>query len=107
MDFRKLASYVDKSRINVFFFFYANELKIEKTECFSKKPEIMFNFWIAEKIQKHMKLIFLTRERKKGKLNIYLIIGDTASQKNSRTGLGDTKRSDRSRPIVLWEKIKL
>ena len=31
-----------------------------------KKREILFDFWLAEKkIQKHMKLIFLTRERKK------------------------------------------
>ena len=33
-----------------------------------KKREILFNFWLAEKIQKHMKSIFLKKERKKERL---------------------------------------
>ena len=44
MDFRRLRQYVDKSRM--FFFLLLN---IGKRECSSKKPEILFDFWVIEK----------------------------------------------------------
>ena len=45
----------------------------------TKKREILYNFWLTEKIQKHMKLNFLTKERKKERK---AKIGGTSSQNN-------------------------
>ena len=62
MDFRRLVLYVDKSRE---MFTFLNTEMNRKLEKRLKKTEILFNFWIAEKRQRHMKLIFLTKEKKK------------------------------------------
>ena len=63
--------------------------------------EILYIFWIAEKIQNHMKLIFLTSEKREERK---VKMGEIACQNNSRAGNRATKGSAKCRPIVLWEK---
>ena len=62
MDLGRLGKYLDKPRINVFLIIW-NELKIGKTECFSKKPEILFNFWLPGENTKTYEIVFLTKGR--------------------------------------------
>ena len=70
-----------------------------------KKRGILFRFWLAEKIQKRMKLFFLTRERKKerkkkGKLKLERPLVKNNSRAENRV----TKESAKCRPIVLRKK---
>ena len=64
-----------------------------------RKQKILFKFWLAEKIQTHMKFFFfLIRERKKGKL-ISITIRKTASQNNIKAGVRIMKGPARCRLI--------
>ena len=63
-----------------------------------KKREILFNFWQAKKkkkIQKHLKLIFLSRERKKEKKAKFREI---ACQNNDEHEIGSRK----GQPDASW-----
>ena len=64
----------------------------------SKKREMLFNFG-SQNMQRHMKLIFLTRERTQERKNK---IGENTSQNEDKTGNRVTKGSAKCRPIVLW-----
>ena len=71
------------------------------------KQEILFNFWLAEKIQKHIKLFFCQRkkERKERKANIYFVIGKTANPKQWWAGTRFKKGSANRcmGKIKLWK----
>ena len=69
-----------------------------------KLYEILFNFWLAVKIQNHMKLIFVTRERKRERK---AKIGETARQNNDEYEVRARKMSAKCKLIVMGKKSDL
>ena len=85
-DFRRIKS--------VHFFFLKSNTNIVRMR---KKREILFNFWLVGKIQKH-EIDFSNQRKKEKKAKI----GETVSQKNSRAGNRVMKGSVKCGQIVLW-----